>query len=91
MRFPAGDMLLCEYGFVRTTIELPDPVFRRMKAVAAMQGSTIKEFVQRAVEHELGPAPANRKGHRVKLPLIRGKEKRVLSLTNADIDEVLFG
>jgi hypothetical protein len=93
MGFRALDMLSCEYGFMRTTIELPDPVFRRMKAVAAMQGSTIKEFVQRAVERELSPALANpsKRRHRVKLPLIHGKEKRVLSLTNADIDEVLFG
>lgn len=78
---------------MRATIELPDPIFRRMKAVAALQGSTIKEFVQRAVERELSPAltKTNKKGHRAKLPLIHGKEKRVLSLTNADIDEVLFG
>jgi hypothetical protein len=78
---------------MRATIELPDPVFRRMKAVAALQGTTIKEFVLRAVERELTPAATRpgKKGHRVKLPLIRGKEKRVLSLTNADINEVLFG
>lgn len=77
---------------MRTTIELPDPVFRRMKAVAAMQGSTIKEFVQRAVERELAPSlkQPNKKSHRVKLPLIRGKEKRTLSLTNGQIDEALF-
>jgi hypothetical protein len=78
---------------MRATIELPDPIFRRMKAVAALQGSTIKEFVRRAVERELAPSlkQPNKKPHRVKLPLIHGKEKRVLSLTNADIDEVLFG
>lgn len=54
---------------------------------------TERPVVQRAVERELPPALANpgKKRHRVKLPLIHGKEKRVLSLTNADIDEVLFG
>ena len=87
-------MLLCEYGFMRTTIELPDPVFRRMKAVAAMRGSTIKEFVQRAVERELAPAltKPNKKGHRVKLPLIKGTPGYVIHpVTGADVDELLFG
>jgi len=87
-------MLLCEYGFMRTTIELPDPVFRRMKAVAAMQGSTIKEFVQRAVERELAPAltKPNKKGHRVRLPLIKGTSGHVIHpVTGADVDEILFG
>jgi hypothetical protein len=87
-------MLLCEYGFMRTTIELPDPVFRRMKAVAAMQGSTIKEFVQRAVERELAPAltKPNKKGHRVKLPLIKGPPGHVIRpLSGEEMDELLFG
>jgi Antitoxin ParD len=76
---------------VRTTIDIPDPVFRKMKAAAALQGSTIKKFVLFAVERQLAPVEANKRNHRAKLPLIRGKEKRVLKLTNADIDEVLFG
>jgi hypothetical protein len=86
-----ANMLLCEYAFMRTTIELPDPIFRRLKATAALRGSTIKELVQRAVEREIAPVEMHQKRHRVKLPLIRGKEKRVLKLTNADIDKVLFG
>ena len=76
---------------MRTTIDLPDPVFRRMKAVTALRGSTIKEFVQTAVERELGPAP-KRKGKRVKLPLIRGTPGHVIKpITGADIDELLLG
>ena len=46
---------------MRATIDLPDPIFRRMKAVAALQGSTIKDFVRRAVERELAPMPTNNK------------------------------
>ena len=62
-----------------------------MKATAALRGTTIKELVLHAVERELAPPEQNKKSHRVKLPLIRGKEKRILKLTNADIDKVLFG
>jgi hypothetical protein len=76
---------------MRTTIELPDPIFRRMKAVAALEGTTIKDFVQKAVERELGPKPP-RKGHRVKLPLIRGTPGHTIKpLTREEIDELMFG
>jgi hypothetical protein len=74
---------------MRTTVDLPDPVFRKMKAAAARQGSTIKQFVRRAIERglrsELGPRRS-----KLTLPLIPGREKRILSVTNAQIDQVLF-
>jgi hypothetical protein len=79
---------------MRATIELPDPIFRRMKAVAAMQGSTIKDFVRRAVERELAPmlTKPNKRGHRVKLPLTKGTPGHVIQpVTGADVDEMLFG
>jgi len=86
------DVLLCEYGFVRKTIELPDQVFRRLKATAALQGSTIKEIVQRAVERELGPVPPKRRARRVKLPLIKGTPGHMIDLlSREEIDELMFG
>ena len=75
---------------MRTTIELPDATFRRMKAVAALQGSTIKEFVQRAVEKEIASIPAKKK-HRVKLPLIEGAGHVIRSVSGTEIDEFLLG
>ncbi len=39
--------------WVRTTIEFPDPIFREAKALAATQGSSLKEFVLRAIEKEV--------------------------------------
>lgn len=38
---------------MRTTIELPDAVFRRAKRVAADQGCTLKDLMTRAIEREL--------------------------------------
>jgi len=32
------------YAFVRTTIELPDPLFRDVKATAARQGMRLKDY-----------------------------------------------
>ena len=74
---------------MRTTVDLPDTVFRRLKAAAALQGSSLKEIILRAVENEL---QANKpKRRKVKFPLIRSKEPGSFSLTNAEIDEILLG
>jgi hypothetical protein len=38
---------------MRTTIDFSDEMFRKLKAVAAMYGMSIKRFLHNAVEHEL--------------------------------------
>jgi hypothetical protein len=46
---------------VKTTIEIPDVLFRRVKSKAAERGQTLKEFVTEAVHEKLsrkGPAPS---------------------------------
>ncbi len=73
---------------MRTTIDLPDLLFRQVKSVAALRGSTLKEFVQDALQQ----AVTRRRGvgrRRVKLPLIRSKQPGTLRLTNADIEDHL--
>ena len=74
---------------MRTTIDLPDPVFRRLKATAALRGASLKAVILDAVERELR-RPA-RPGRKVTFPLVRSKEPGTLTLTNAEIDEILFG
>ncbi len=74
---------------MRTTVDLPDPVFRRLKAAAALQSISLKEMILRALEKELRSARPN-KG-KARFPLIRSKQPGTLSLTNAEIDEILFG
>ena len=76
---------------MRTTIDLPDPLLRRAKAVAAIRGSSLKELVVKAVEREVS-RPADSKDsrpRRVKLPLIHLKSKRTLDLSNFDFDDLL--
>jgi Fe-S cluster assembly ATPase SufC len=38
---------------MKTTIDLPDPIFRRAKATAAVRGITLKSFISKAVEQSL--------------------------------------
>jgi hypothetical protein len=44
---------------MKTTIELPDALFRKVKSKAAERGQTLKQFVSEAVQEKLA-AKANR-------------------------------
>jgi hypothetical protein len=41
---------------VKTTLEIPDPIFRRAKSVAAQRGIALRVFVTEAVEEKLAAA-----------------------------------
>jgi hypothetical protein len=45
---------------MKTTIELPDPLFRQAKILAARRGTTLRELVVEGLQHvtATGPAPA---------------------------------
>ena len=45
---------------MKTTLDLPDPLFRRAKATAAERGQSLKDFVTDALREKLsGNAPAS--------------------------------
>jgi hypothetical protein len=72
---------------MRTTIDLPDPVFRELKAVAARRGTSLKDIVRKAVEEEIRKTERSA-GRHVKFPLLASKEPGTLDLTNAEIDDL---
>ena len=75
---------------MRTTIDMPDALFRKTKAVAALRGSSMKELIIHAVEREVtGAAVSAPKRHRVKLPLIQSPSGRKVDLSNFDFDDLL--
>jgi hypothetical protein len=43
---------------VKTTLEIPDPLFRMAKATAAQQGQTLKQFVTEAMQEKLASGKA---------------------------------
>ena len=73
---------------MRTTIDLPNDLFRQVKSKAALRGETLKEFVQSAIEKEIS-VETRASSFRVKLPLIKSKKPKSLSLTNAEIENLL--
>lgn len=75
---------------MRTTLDLPDPVFRDLKSKAAREGVTMKELLTGFVEKGLyeskreavvrSPLPTPRKGTGTSIP----------GLTNAEIDDIFM-
>ena len=47
---------------MRTTVDLPDPLFREVKATAARQGMLLKDYVAQALQEKLArrPGPAEK-------------------------------
>ena len=43
-------------GFVKTTLEIPDALFRTVKAKAAERGQSLKQFVSEALQEKLAPS-----------------------------------
>ncbi len=41
---------------MKTTLELPDPLFRQAKATAAARGQSLKDFVTEALREKMAPA-----------------------------------
>lgn len=74
---------------MRTTVDIPDPIYRRLKARAAREGRPAKELILRGVEQVLKEAPRAH-GRRVKLPIVRSKRPGTLYLDNERIYDILF-
>jgi hypothetical protein len=60
---------------MRTTIEIPDELFRAAKAKAALEGRKLKDLMIEGLQQVVAQPPKRkRKLHTVKFPLIEGKK-----------------
>lgn len=73
---------------MRTTIDIPDAMYRRLKARAAREGRSVKALVLRAAEQVL-TSDDSPQGRNVRLPLLRSKRPGTLRLDNARIYDVI--
>ncbi len=73
---------------MRTTVDIPGPVYRRLKSRAAREGSSAKELILRGVEQVLKQR-RRKSRRRVKLPIVRSKRPATLELDNAKIYETI--
>jgi hypothetical protein len=76
---------------MRITVDLPDNLLRRTKALTAIRGSSLKELIVRAVEREVNAEDSvtARSPRRVRLPLVHLRSGRKLDLSKFDFDDLL--
>jgi hypothetical protein len=73
---------------MRTTVDIPDPLYRQLKSRAAREGCSVKQLILRGVEEELQVARKTRR-KRISLPLIASKKPGTLEIDNAKIFEII--
>ena len=77
---------------MRTSLEIPDPLFKAAKQVALDQNTTLKALValglQRVVA-EAGGGDAQVRPDSGRLPKVRPAGQGTYSMTNADVDRLL--
>jgi len=79
---------------MQTTVNLPDPLYRKSEALAASRGATIEQFIVEAVKKEvqgnLRSGASSAYGDReVELPVIRSTRPGTLDLSHFDFDDLL--
>jgi hypothetical protein len=73
---------------MRTTVDIPDPLYRQLKARAATEGRSVKELILRGVHVELHRTPPKPRA-RIKLPIVPSKKPGILRIDNAGIYEIV--
>ncbi len=72
---------------MRTTIDIPDELFRKVKVTAAVKGVSIKELVIRGLQKTLNEASAKPDASR--LPKIPLGNRKSYDLSNQQIQSLL--
>ncbi len=74
---------------MRTTVDIPDALYRELKSKAAREKSSVKELILRGVEVELRIRRKRKQSRRLQLPLVRSKAPGTLDIDNAKIFELI--
>ena len=74
---------------MRTTIELPVELFRKVKARAASRGESLKSLITRAVAAEIDHEQRAAPGGRMSLPLFGNPKGRRVDVRASDIARAL--
>lgn len=73
---------------MRTTVDIPDVLYRRLKTKAAQEGGSAKALILRGVEQVLA-AQRQKSPRPITLPIVRSKRPGTLQLDNAKIYAIL--
>jgi hypothetical protein len=80
---------------MKTTLEIPDPIFRRAKSAAAERGIPLREFVTQAVKDKLADAAQTRAKpwvkHMGRLKHLRKETARITRLIEEESEKIDAG
>jgi len=74
---------------MRTVVEIPDAVYRRLKAQAAQEGRSVEELLLARAETK-SRVRSKKRRRRVTFPIVPSKSPGTLDIDNAKIAELLF-
>jgi hypothetical protein len=73
---------------VKTTLEIPDTLFRRAKSVAARDGKSLKQYVNEAIEEKLKAGASRTRPEWLKLfGAIKGHRAELRRIDAVMVDE----
>jgi hypothetical protein len=75
-------LVFWEDGKMKTTLDIPDDLYRAAKAKAALENRKIKDLVAEALTKLVYGAEMPRRSKRRALPLVKSRKKGSLRLTN---------
>jgi len=73
---------------MKTTIDLPDPLFRRAKATAAYRGVSLKTLITKAVENSLNTEQKDWRAVLKDLPRVDDETTKEIMRSVAEWDEI---
>jgi plasmid stability protein len=74
---------------MRTTVDIPDGIYRQLKSRAAREGSSTRALILRGVTEVL-KSERPKTGTPVSLPIVRSKRPGTVVLDNAAIYDIVF-
>ncbi len=74
---------------MRTTVDIPDTMYRQLKSRAAREGNSTRALILRGVRKVL-ESERRKKGVPVSLPVVRSKRPGTVALDNAAIHDIAF-
>jgi len=73
---------------MRTTLDIPDPKYRRLKTKAAQEGVSVRQIVLRSIDKELGGEDP-KKAKRLTQPILKSFAPGSIRLDNEQIYDLI--
>lgn len=74
---------------MRITVDLPEQLYRKIKAHASLNGISMKAYISAALQHEVEGSILNLDRRKVNLPLVASKSPGSINLDGEKIADIL--